>query len=61
MTRVMRGSRRRAETSYALATPQVKLIELLWRQDVQGRLDFERARRMTIALALILHPDDGTF
>ena len=28
---------RRAE--YALATPQVKLTELLWRQDAQGRLE----------------------
>ncbi len=24
---------------FALATPQVKLIELLWRQDAQGRLE----------------------
>ncbi len=28
-----------SRTAFALATPQVKLIELLWQQDAQGRLE----------------------
>ena len=31
---------REALAGYALATPQVKLTELLWRHEAQGRLEF---------------------